>query len=202
MDKMIEEIKEDNNCIIKAFENNPITILHEKIGDKKIYCFKASDIGKALNLANIRTSITNFDEDEHVVRTTYDTIKRKQDTIFLTSQGVYRLLYNSKKPEAKKFRKWAGNILDDIIFNESKELKKQIEEKEKQHQIKLIEHQIENVKEKQETLLFSYHKKWIVYILKFTMNEKIYYKFGYTDNIKKRMYEHRRLMKCEILLTF
>lgn len=30
---------------------------------------------------------------------------------------------------AKKFRKWAGNILDDIIFNESKELKLQIENK-------------------------------------------------------------------------
>ena len=48
---------------------------------------------------------------------------------YLTSQGVYRLLYNSKKPEAKKFRKWAGAILDDIIFNESKELKKQLDEK-------------------------------------------------------------------------
>ena len=48
--------------------------------------------------------------------------------MFLTSQGVYRLLYNSKKEAAKKFRKWAGNILDDIIFNESTELKKQLEE--------------------------------------------------------------------------
>ena len=38
---MSEEIKEDNNCIIKAFENNPISILHEEIDGKKIYCFKA-----------------------------------------------------------------------------------------------------------------------------------------------------------------
>jgi hypothetical protein len=28
---MIEEIKEDNNCIIKAFENNPISIITEEI---------------------------------------------------------------------------------------------------------------------------------------------------------------------------
>jgi prophage antirepressor-like protein len=136
---MNEEIKEDNNCIVKAFENNPISIIAEEINNKKLYCFKASDIGKALNIVNIRTSIMNFDGDEVVVRTTYDTIKRKQDTLFLTSQGVYRLLYTSKKEVAKKFRKWAGAILDDIIFNESIELKKQLEEKDRQHRIELEE---------------------------------------------------------------
>jgi prophage antirepressor-like protein len=64
---MTEEIKEDNNCIIKAFENHPISIINEQYGDKKTYYFKASDIGKALNLSNIRASIQNFDEDEQVV---------------------------------------------------------------------------------------------------------------------------------------
>ena len=129
--KMIEEVKEDNNCIVKAFENNPISIITEDINNKKIYCFKASDVGKVLNIVNIRTSIMNFDDDEKVVRTTYSSKGGNPETIYLTSQGVYRLLYNSKKEIAKKFRKWAGNILDDIIFNESAELKKQLEEKEK-----------------------------------------------------------------------
>jgi prophage antirepressor-like protein len=127
---MIEEIKTDNNCIVKAFENNPISIIHEDVNDKKIYYFKASDVGNVLGIVNIRTSIMNFDEDEKVVRTTYSSNSGNPDTIFLSSQGVYRLLYNSKKEVAKKFRKWAGNILDDIIFNESAELKRQIEEKE------------------------------------------------------------------------
>ena len=54
---MIEEIKEDNNCIVKAFENNPISIIKVEENNKKIYYFKASDIGKALNLTNIRVSI-------------------------------------------------------------------------------------------------------------------------------------------------
>ena len=44
---MNEEIKEDNNCIVKAFENNSISIINEKLNNKTIYCFKAS--GKALN---------------------------------------------------------------------------------------------------------------------------------------------------------
>ena len=42
----------------------------------------------------------------------------------------------AKKEVEKKFRKWAGNILDDIIFNESAELKKQLKEKEEQLQLK------------------------------------------------------------------
>ena len=136
---MIEEIKEDNNCIVKAFENNPIAILQEDIYNKKVYYFKASDIGKALKLTNIAVSIQHYDEDERVIRKAYDTTNREQDTTFLTSQGVYRLLYNSKKESAKKFRKWAGDILDDIIFNESKELKRQLEEKDKLHKLELEE---------------------------------------------------------------
>lgn len=81
---MNEEIKEDNNCIIKAFENNPIVILTEHINNKKVYCFKASDIGKALQLSNIAQSIQNYDEDEKVLRKAYDLRGCKQDTTFLT----------------------------------------------------------------------------------------------------------------------
>lgn len=168
---MIEEIKEDNNCIIKAFENNPIVILHENINNKKVYYFKALDIGKALDLTNIRASIQNYDEDEQVVREVYDLRGCKQNTTFLSSQGVYRLLYNSKKELAKKFRKWAGNILDDIIFNESTELKRQLQEQLKitqetksQLDIKDNEH-IQNLKlSKQEILLEKFKNKPCIYL--------------------------------------
>ena len=122
---MLEEIKTDNNCIIKAFENNPISILEENLDNKRVYYFKASDVGKVLNLSNIRVSIQNYDEDEQVVRKAYDLRGCEQYTVFLTSRGVYRLLYSSKKEIAKKFRKWASDILDDIIFNKSRELHRQ-----------------------------------------------------------------------------
>ena len=58
----------------------------------KVYCFKAADIGKALNLSNIAVSIQNYDEDERTVRTTYSSSGGNPDTIYLSSQGVYRLL--------------------------------------------------------------------------------------------------------------
>ena len=70
---------------------------------------------KVLDIVNIRTSIVNFDEDEKVVRTTYSSNSGNQDTIFLTSRGVYRLLYSSKKEIAKKFRKWASDIVNYIL---------------------------------------------------------------------------------------
>jgi prophage antirepressor-like protein len=196
---MNEEIREDNNCIVKAFENNPISIITEEIDNKKLYCFKAADIGKALKLTNIAVSIQHYDEDERVIRKAYDTTKRIQDTVFLTSQGVYRLLYNSKKEVAKKFRKWAGNILDDIIFNESADLKKQLQQNEKllleketllqesskQHQIELQE------KDKQLSDLQKLKvKKWynqdpgdMVYAVK--INSGLI-KIGKTKNIKDR----------------
>ena len=197
---MTEEIETvDNNCIVKAFENNPIAILQEDVDNKKVYYFKGSDIGKALHLTNIRQSIQSYDDDEKVVRKAYDPQGTLQDTVFLTSQGVYRLLYNSKKEIAKKFRKWAGNILDDIIFNESADLKKQLQqneklllEKESQLQETSKQHQIElQEKDKQLSDLQKLKvKKWynqdpgdMVYAVK--INSGLI-KIGKTKNIKDR----------------
>lgn len=195
---MNEKILEDNNCIVKAFENNPISILKEEAGDKKVYYFKASDIGKALNLSNIRVSIQNFDEDEQVVRKAYDLRGCEQDTTFLTSQGVYRLLYNSKKEIAKKFRKWAGNILDDIIFNESKELKRQLENQ----KLLLDNKDLEKKREVETTLKNSFDKRCLVYLIKVILNDEIIYKFGYTDDIVTRLRTHKNQISEDIELVY
>jgi prophage antirepressor-like protein len=180
---MTEEIKQDNNCIIKAFENNPISIIKEEENNKKIYYFKASDIGKALNLSNIAVSIQSYDEDEKVLRKAYDVRGCEQETSFLSSQGVYRLLFNSKKPIAKKFRKWASSILDDIIFNESIELKKQLENKEKQLQEQ--ERKIQLLENKPETEGFNI-KPGYIYILKDTLSLGCY-KIGFGENPNTRI---------------
>jgi hypothetical protein len=99
---MNEEIKEDSNCIIKAFENNNISIIHENINNKKSYWFKAADVAKILNLTNIRVSIQNYDDSEKGVRKAY-TPGGNQEIMYLSSQGIYRLLYSSKKEIAKQF---------------------------------------------------------------------------------------------------
>lgn len=187
---MIEEIKTDNNCIVKAFENNPISILHEDLDNKKVYYFKASDVGKALGIINIHSTIQNYDEDERVIRKAYDPQGTLQNTTFLTSQGVYRLLYNSKKEIAKKFRKWAGNILDDIIFNQSIELKKQLEEKNKEleeKKIQLEEQQkkIEVLQNKPETEGFHV-KAGYIYLIRDSASIGSY-KIGLGENPDRRL---------------
>ena len=205
---MIEEIKTDNNCIVKAFENNPISIIHEDVNDKKIYYFKASDVGNVLGIVNIRTSIMNFDEDEKVVRTTYSSNSGNPDTIFLSSQGVYRLLYNSKKEVAKKFRKWAGDILDDIIFNQSKELQKQLENQktltdQTVNKLQLLELENQEKQNKINLLTRKTNKFELgesVYIFHSTFENKDLYKIGRTKNANVRDSIHKTASYKGILL--
>ena len=64
----MEETKENPNCITKAFEEHPIFIFKEEKNNKKQYYFRAIDVGKALGISNIHTSIQNFDEDECVIK--------------------------------------------------------------------------------------------------------------------------------------
>ena len=103
MSDILETINE-TNCITKAFENNPISILQELDinKNKKFYYFKGSDIGKALHLTNIRQSIQHYDDDEKVVRKAYYPQGTLQDTIYLTSQGVYRLYFTIVKKKKQK----------------------------------------------------------------------------------------------------
>jgi len=202
---MLEEIKTDHNCIIKAFENNPISIIEENVDNKKLYCFKANDIAKVLDILNIRQSIQNYDEDERVVRKVYDPYGTLQDTIFLTSRGVYRLLYNSKKEIAKKFRKWASDILDDIIFNQSKELQRQLQEKDNKLQLLELQNQEKDVKINlmtRKTNKFELGES--VYIFHSTFNDDDkqidLYKVGRTKNANLRDSIHKTASYKGILL--
>ena len=163
----MENHDENPNCIMKAFEEHPIFIFTEEINNKKQYYFKANDIAKALDIVNIRVSIQNYDDDEVVIRKAYDQKGAMQDTKFLSSNGVYRLLFNSKKPAAKKFRKWASSILDDIIFNESKELHKKLEESNKK--IKALEQKHSEEIEQKEN-----ERNWLHIVTKNQVNFKKY----------------------------
>jgi hypothetical protein len=114
-----------SNRILKDFENSNVYIVKETKGDRIIHWYKALDIEDRLNLTNIRQVIQHFSEKEKSFKTV-QTTKGMQKSIFLSSQGVYRLLFACKNEQAVKFRDWIGDILDDIIFNESKEIQNQL----------------------------------------------------------------------------
>jgi prophage antirepressor-like protein len=193
-----ENKKENANYIVKAFENHEILIVHDERKNVNEYLFKAFDVAKVLEISKIRNSTQNFEDDEKVIRKDTDSIGRSQETIFLTSRGVYRLIYNSKKAIAKKFRKWVGDILDDIIFNNSQNIKKQLEEKDKliKEKEKLIEHknvELQESKKKLEIASKFNTKKWYneepcecVYAYKNNNDKEPIIKIGKAENIKKR----------------
>ena len=79
--------------IVKAFNTND---LHTEIAIKGTIddpLFRASDVGVVLDISNIRTSITDFDESEKCAVHTTDVTGRMQDVTFLTEKGLYKVLF-------------------------------------------------------------------------------------------------------------
>lgn len=132
----MNEIIESTNYIIKTFEQYDISILTNEPQNKKSYYFRANDVANVLGILNIRSSIQNFTKNEKAIHQV-ETFGRKQDTLFLTCKGIYRLLYGGKKPLVEKFREWTGDILDDIIFETNQKLEKKLKEKNNQLRLQL-----------------------------------------------------------------
>ena len=181
----------DASCIVKAFESNNISIVKDE-NNKEL--FRASDVANVLEMSHVYRSTQNFTGKERVVQKC-NTLGGPQDIIFLTSQGVYRLLYNSKKILAEKFREWVGDILDDIIFNNSKELTRQL----KEFELKLSTQKQITINSVKDTLLYSYDNKCVVYLIKI---KDILYKYGYSDNIEARFKVHKNEINQDIELVY
>ena len=64
--------------------------------------FVAKDVCDILELSNPSVALKNLDEDE---RTKFN-LGRQGNTNLINESGLYALVVRSRKPEAKKFRKW------------------------------------------------------------------------------------------------
>lgn len=67
--------------------------------------FVAKDVCDVLELTNSRKSLTSLDEDEKGVTNCY-TLGGVQEMAIINESGMYSLIFQSRKPEARKFRKW------------------------------------------------------------------------------------------------
>jgi prophage antirepressor-like protein len=65
----------------------------------------ASDVCRALTIANSRDAIARLDPDEKGVVNT-DTPGGPQETTIVNQFGVFQLILTSRKPEAKRFKRW------------------------------------------------------------------------------------------------
>ena len=194
--------------IVKAFNTNN---LHTEIVIKGTYdkpLFRASDIGNVLEMGNIRTSISNFDDTEKCGVHTMDSTGREQNIIFLTEKGLYKVLFKSRKPIAEKFQNWVCEIITEIRLNGKYELEKQLEQA--KNEIVQIEETNKKeldekvLREREKILLREYgHIGSLFYIVKVKSNSDGTYivKIGESRRgIQDRYNEHKSKYEETLLL--
>ncbi|WP_418115356.1 BRO family protein [Sorlinia euscelidii] len=83
------------------FEGQPIRIVIAK-GEPR---WALSDVCRALSITNARNVAAKLDDDEKDVHLV-DTLGGPQATTFINESGLYALILTSRKPAAKRFKKW------------------------------------------------------------------------------------------------
>ena len=74
--------------------------------------FVAADVCRALVIGNSRQAVTRLDDDEKNTVTLNDGIPGNPEKTVVNEPGLYSLVLGSRKPEAKKFKRW---ITHDVI---------------------------------------------------------------------------------------
>lgn len=85
-------------------------------GTPEIPMFLAKEVAAFIEHSNPRSMLQSVDEEEKGVRIAY-TLGGKQETWFLTEDGLYEVLMQSRKPIAKQFKKGVKAILKEIRTN-------------------------------------------------------------------------------------
>ena len=82
-------------------------------GDYENPLFLAKDVAEWIEHSNARMMLQSVDDDEKVVKNAY-TLGGNQEQWFLTENGLYEVLMQSRKPIAKAFKKEVKEILKQI----------------------------------------------------------------------------------------
>ena len=103
----------DKNLVPQIFN-------HEEFGQLRIVRINdvpwavVADVGKILDLTNIRKNLADFPDDEKrmfdiltTVTNSYTTPRQVTQAVWCVNEaGLYRLIFMSRKPEAEKFKRW------------------------------------------------------------------------------------------------
>lgn len=86
-------------------------------GDKPEWI--GQDVCYCLELMNVSQALDSLDEDEKGI-TIVDTPGGQQEMLTVTESGLYRLIFKSRKPAAKRFKRWVfHDVLPSIRKNGS-----------------------------------------------------------------------------------
>ena len=173
--------------ILKAFIQDDkqynITILWEN----EESLFKASEIGDLLDIKKIYSSITDYDKDEKVIRN-INTNGGNQDVVFLTEEGLYKLIMQSRKPIVKSFQKWVTKVIKEIRKTGKYELELiNNNQLEIEKALKLEGDKMQNIIEinQHNALVEAFRDRYVVYIAKIKdIDNKILIKIGSTKELQ------------------
>lgn len=88
------------NLIPFEFESKSVRVVKDDKGEP---WFVATDVCEALSVKNATQAVARLDEDE---RSMFN-IGRQGEASIINESGLYSLILTSRKPEAKRFKKWA-----------------------------------------------------------------------------------------------
>lgn len=101
---------EDNTSVDTAqqsivpfdFQGRPIRVISDSVGEP---WFIAADVCKILELDNVSRAVASLEEEDKGV-TTSNTLGGEQQVTTVSEAGLYDLVFKSRKPEAKAFKRW------------------------------------------------------------------------------------------------
>lgn len=90
------------NQLTKMFNGYQLRMLQQN--EKTL--FLLTDVCKILEIGNSRDVKARLDDDVVTIDTIQDSLGRTQNATFVNEDGLYDVILDSRKPEAKRFRKW------------------------------------------------------------------------------------------------
>ena len=106
--------KKDGNLLPKVFTFNPSNApIRVQVINQNPF-FVAKDICDALSISNNRDAVDRLDDDEKLM-SAVPTLGVNRGLWLVNESGLYALIFQSRKPEAKVFRKWVtGEVLPSL----------------------------------------------------------------------------------------
>lgn len=90
---------------IRVFQNGQFGEIRTSIENGQPLFF-LSDICRALDIGNVSQCKSTLDEDGIITNEVIDSLGRTQAGTFVNESNFYQVVFQSRKPEAKQFKKW------------------------------------------------------------------------------------------------
>lgn len=88
---------------VYTFEDQQVRTLTDANGNP---LFVLNDVCRALDISNSRMAAQRLDPDCVSTTDVTDSLGRSRNTSVITEAGLYEVIFQSRKPEAKAFRRW------------------------------------------------------------------------------------------------